>query len=185
MLFPFQWQDIPNVKGCANWCWMLMGQFWKWCLIWTWTAKIYGNEEKKKYCNICHDVGAGGSTNHHFGDRNSEQAVCTITKPHLFSFSEHLISSSGQFPFPPQHQLPTQLRWTGAGIAPLSFLLDLGPLELQTQPSNSNKHWRIYGRLYLGYVWLRLIWSNIDNMSEADRWLSLSFSLSSVIVLLS
>ena len=48
MLFPFQWQDIPNGKGCANWCWMLMEQFWKWCLIWFWTAKIYGNEENEK-----------------------------------------------------------------------------------------------------------------------------------------
>ena len=81
--------------------------------------------KKKMYCNICHDVGAGGSTNHHFGDRNSEQAVCTITKPHLFSFSEHLISSSGQFPFPPQHQLPTQLRWTGVRYC--TYVIPAGP----------------------------------------------------------
>ena len=86
--------------------------------------------KKKMYCNICHDVGAGGSTNHHFGDRNSEQAVCTITKPHLFSFSEHLISSSGQFPFPPQHQLPTQLRWTGVRYCTYVIPAGLGPFGI-------------------------------------------------------
>ena len=126
------------------WCWIMMGQFWKWCLIWFWTAKIYGNEEKKSIAIYVMMWGQGGL-------RTTILVTETVNRPFalllnrifsLFPNTSSLLLVSFLFPLNTNYQ-PNFVEQV-SGIALLSFLLDLGPLELQTQPSNSNKHWRIY-----------------------------------------